>query len=154
VTDRPQRDRDAQGRPRNARERDQLGRPGAAHTGTVPAGDPTGALDPRAALLRGQALLREDRPFAAHEVFEECWKATSGSPRGLWRGLAQLAVGVTHARRANPAGAVAVLTRAMDTLATYEPDPPYDVDVAGIREWIAATLTDLTRCEHPPPLLR
>jgi hypothetical protein len=107
----PARDRDAAGRPRNARPRDQYGRPlprGAA--GQPPAADEP-ALPPAQALRLAQELIDGGRPFRAHEVLEAAWKAAPPGERELWRGLAQLAVGLTHAQRGNARGAVALLRR-------------------------------------------
>ncbi|WP_261993079.1 DUF309 domain-containing protein, partial [Streptomyces sp. adm13(2018)] len=42
-------------------------------------------------------LLDAGMPFHAHEVFEDAWKSGPASERDLWQGLAQLAVGLTHA---------------------------------------------------------
>jgi hypothetical protein len=63
-----------------------------------------------AAALGGQ-LLADGLPFHAHEVFEAAWKSAQGPERELWRGMAQIAVGLTHARRGNAQGAVALLRR-------------------------------------------
>jgi uncharacterized protein len=63
-----------------------------------------------AAVLADQ-LLREGRPFHAHEVLEAAWKSGPAGERDLWQGLAQIAVGLTHARRGNARGAVALLRR-------------------------------------------
>jgi hypothetical protein len=106
-----QRDRDAAGRARNARPRDGLGRPlDRGADGEPPAPDPP-ALAPDAALEAAQRLLDAGRPFHAHEVLEASWKAAPAAERDLWQGLAQLAVGLTHARRGNAAGAAALLRR-------------------------------------------
>jgi uncharacterized protein len=56
-------------------------------------------------------LLRAGRPFHAHEVLEAAWKNGPGSERDLWQGLAQIAVGLTHAYRGNAGGAVTLLRR-------------------------------------------
>ena len=63
-----------------------------------------------AAVLADQ-LLRDGRPFHAHEVLEAAWKSGPAEERDLWQGLAQIAVGLTHARRGNARGAVALLRR-------------------------------------------
>jgi uncharacterized protein len=63
-----------------------------------------------AAALGGR-LLADGLPFHAHEVFEAAWKSAQGPERELWRGLAQIAVGLTHARRGNSTGAVTLLRR-------------------------------------------
>ena len=73
-----------------------------------------GAAEARGRRLRpglGGRLLAEDRPFHAHEVFEAAWKSVPEEERELWRGLAQIAVGLTHARRGNASGAAALLNR-------------------------------------------
>jgi uncharacterized protein len=109
------RDRDAAGRPRNARPRDELGRPlpRTAADG-APALPDDLTVTPQEAAALGGSLLAEGRPFHAHEVFEAAWKSSSGPDRELWRGLAQIAVGLTHARRGNAAGAVTLLRRGAD----------------------------------------
>lgn len=68
-------------------------------------------MPPAEAAELGGRLLAEGYPFHAHEVFEAAWKSVSGPERELWRGLAQIAVGLTHARRGNARGAVALLRR-------------------------------------------
>ncbi|WP_243716932.1 DUF309 domain-containing protein [Actinomadura darangshiensis] len=89
-------------------------------------------MPPAEALTEAQRLLDEDRPFHAHEVLEAVWKAAPESERELWRGLAQVAVGVTHLRRGNARGAEALLSRAADRLVPYQEDPPHGVDVQGV----------------------
>ena len=68
-------------------------------------------ITPAEAADLGGRLLAEGRPFHAHEVFEAAWKSTPAPERELWRGMAQIAVGLTHARRGNTRGAVALLRR-------------------------------------------
>ena len=131
-----ERDRDDAGRARNARPRDGLGRPlprGSAGVPTMPHDlDP----DPRAGLAEAQRLLDEGRPFHAHEVLEAVWKGAPEPERELWRGLAQLAVGVTHLRRGNPTGASRLLGRAADRIAAQaEVAATHRVDAAGLVAW-------------------
>jgi uncharacterized protein len=126
------RDRDAAGRARNARPRDALGRPlprGATGDDRVP-DDLT--LPPAQALGLAQQLLDEGRPFHAHEVLEASWKAAPPAERDLWQGLAQIAVGLTHARRGNAHGAAALLRRGADRVAGYAGSAPHDIDAATI----------------------
>ena len=137
--DRPaDRDRDEQGRPRNARPRDALGRPlrygaeGVARQAENP------LRTPEQSLAEAQRLLEAGRPFEAHEVLEDAWKAAPDAERELWRGLAQLAVGLTHAARGNQAGAVALVARGAANLAGYQDAPPHRVDVRGLLAWAAA----------------
>jgi uncharacterized protein len=137
VTDR---DRDRAGRPRNARPRDALGRPlprsaPPPATAAVPAD-----LTPSESAGIGGSLLLEGDPFQAHEIFEDAWKSAPGPERDLWQGLAQVAVGLTHARRGNERGAVALLTRGAGRLRDYAARAeapahagtplPYGIDVA------------------------
>jgi len=140
------RDRDARGRPRNARPRDALGRPLAYDAAGVsrdledgPAGPPG---TPAESLRQAQRLLDAGRPFEAHEVLEDAWKAAPAAERELWRGLAQLAVGLTHAARGNRTGALALLTRGAGAIAGYRDRPLHGVDVAGLLAWAAAAVAD------------
>jgi len=119
------RDRDPAGRPRNARPRDGLGRPldRAAADSAADAADRipddlviTGA---EAAALADR-LLRDGRPFHAHEVLEAAWKTGPAGERDLWQGLAQIAVGLTHARRGNARGAIALLSRGAQRVRGYQ----------------------------------
>jgi uncharacterized protein len=126
------RDRDAAGRARNARPRDALGRPlpwGATGTPSLASDE---ALSPAQALEAAQQLLDSGRPFDAHEVLEAAWKAAPTAERDLWQGLAQLAVGLTHARRGNAHGAATLLRRGARRLAGYPETGPHRVDVAGL----------------------
>jgi uncharacterized protein len=137
----PPRDRDAAGRPRNARPRDPLGRPlrrGAG--GEAPLPDDL-ALAPDAALELAQRLIDSGRAFQAHEVLEASWKAAPAAERELWQGLAQLAVGLTHAQRGNARGAAALLHRGSRRLAGY-PGRPHGIEAALLARR-AAELADL-----------
>lgn len=134
------RDRDAAGRARNARPRDALGRPLPRDSaGEPPTSDTT--LPPVEALAEAQRLLDAGRPFHAHEVLEATWKTAPPAERDLWQGLAQIAVGLTHARRGNARGAAALLRRGISRLDGYRDSGPYGVDVAGLR----AHASDLAR---------
>lgn len=144
VTDaRPFRERDDGGRPRNARPRDGLGRPlprGAEGVERVP--DDL-VLPPLPALAESQRLLDGGMPFHAHEVLEASWKAAPPGERDLWQGLAQLAVGLTHAMRGNDRGATTLLRRGRGRIAGYSADPPYGIDVPELLTWADALVTDL-----------
>lgn len=112
------RDRDQAGRPRNARRRDALGRPlprDAAGSSDAAAGEeriPDDlSMPPQDTVRLADRLLRDGRPFHAHEVLEAAWKTGPADERDLWQGLAQIAVGLTHAHRGNARGAVALLRR-------------------------------------------
>jgi hypothetical protein len=81
-------------------------------------------VSPAEAAELGGRLLAEGRPFHAHEVFEAAWKSVPGPERELWRGLAQIAVGLTHARRGNARGAAALLRRGAGHVAGCAAVPP------------------------------
>ena len=133
-----ERDRDVVGRARNGRPRDELGRPlSHGSAGVVPIPDDL-SLSPAETLESAQALIDIGRAFQAHEVLESTWKAAPEAERELWRGLAQLAVGLTHALRGNPVGAVQLLTRAADRIDGYATAPPYGIDVSGLVDWARA----------------
>ncbi len=131
------RDRDASGRARNARPRDGLGRPLEHGADGAPPTPDAPALPPDAALDAAQQLLDAGRPFHAHEVLEASWKAAPAAERDLWQGLAQLAVGLTHARRGNAAGAAALLRRGAARIRGYSPASSYGVDPAGLAAAVA-----------------
>ena len=143
------RDRDAAGRAKNAMPRDGLGRP--LERGS--AGEPVVAddlrLSPAKAVELAQRLLDDGRPFHAHEVLEGVWKSAPGDQRELWRGLAQIAVGLTHARRGNNRGAVTLLRRGAAVVAGYleaagaeDSEIPEALDLTGIHA-AACGLADL-----------
>jgi len=120
VTAQGDRDRDTTGRARNARPRDELGRPLPRSAAQDVPGIPDDlVISPAEAAELGGRLLAEGRPFHAHEVFEAAWKSVPGPERELWRGLAQIAVGLTHARRGNARGATALLRRGASHVAGF-----------------------------------
>ena len=132
-----ERDRDSQGRAKQARPRDRLGRPMPyGSVGIEPV--PEEPLPPLATISYAHELLTEGRPFSAHEVYEARWKAGPAAERDLWQGLAQLCVGITHAERGNRTGALRLIGRARRRLETYAAtgEPVYGLDLSKIIEWI------------------
>ena len=120
---------------RNTRPRDALGRPlpyGSAGVDAPPEGVVRTA---RESLLEAQRLLDAEHPFHAHEVLEDAWKAAPEAERELWRGLAQLAVGITHAARGNSVGARRLIERGMANIEPYAPQSPYGLDIPGLADW-------------------
>jgi hypothetical protein len=144
------RDRDSSGRARNARPRDDLGRPLERSANDAAIADAP-ALPPERALDEAQRLLDAGRAFAAHEVLEAVWKSTTGPERALWRGLAQLAVGLTHEARGNKTGAKALLQRAAETLTPVEGDP-FGVPVEELRNWARAAASGAATAGQMPAL--
>ncbi|MEU6311459.1 DUF309 domain-containing protein [Streptomyces sp. NPDC047014] len=139
------RDRDAGGRARSARPRDGLGRPLAYGAPGVER-QPEGVVrSPAETVREAQRLLDAGMPFHAHEVFEDAWKSGPRTAAPLWRGLAQLAVGLTHAARGNTVGGARLLRRGAAGIAEFaDGDGPaaapdtYGMDVPGLVRWARA----------------
>ena len=93
---------------------------------------------PEETIELAQQLLDDGRPFHAHEVFEDAWKAATDEFQLLWKGLAQLAVGLTHLGRGNAAGATSLLRRAADTLGDFRGAAPYGLRVGELADWAVA----------------
>ncbi|MDX3092168.1 MULTISPECIES: DUF309 domain-containing protein [Streptomyces] len=148
------RDRDAEGRARNARPRDGLGRPLPYGAEGVPR-QPEGIVrEPERSVAEAQALLDAGRPFHAHEVFEDAWKSGPEEERGLWRGLAQLAVGLTHAARGNARGGARLLRRgagAVEEWRTHDGGPaaPHGLDLPGLVVWARELAAGVERGGEP-----
>ncbi|WP_258396752.1 DUF309 domain-containing protein [Streptomyces sp. Amel2xB2] len=133
------RDRDPEGRARNARPRDGLGRP-------LPYGQegverqPEGVVrTPDESLDEAQQLLDDGMPFHAHEVLEDAWKTAPEAEAPLWKGLAQLAVGITHLARGNTTGGARLLLRGTANIDPYRSSAPHGIDVAGLADWARTT---------------
>ncbi|MEV4949611.1 DUF309 domain-containing protein [Streptomyces sp. NPDC053755] len=140
------RDRDQEGRARSARPRDGLGRPLPYGAEGVPRQPEGLTRAPAETLAEAQRLLDAGMPFHAHEVFEDAWKTGPAEERDLWQGLAQLAVGLTHAARGNAPGGARLLRRGADRVTGPGPAPrarAYGIDVDGLARW-ARALADRT----------
>jgi uncharacterized protein len=138
------RDRDPGGRPRNSRARDELGRPlPRTASPDVPRIPDDLVVTPAEAAALGGALLLAGRPFHAHEVFEAAWKSGAPQERDLWQGLAQIAVGITHARRGNVTGAITLLRRGAQRVNRY--DARHGIDAAFVAERAADIATRIER---------
>ncbi|GAA3966541.1 DUF309 domain-containing protein [Gordonia caeni] len=145
------RDRDEDGRARNARPRDALGRPlppGSVGVERIPED-----LDLPAAesLSWAQDLLEQGLAFNAHEVLEGAWKSCPDGERMLWQGLAQLAVGITHVQRGNPKGAQSLLERAVRRIESHEGPVPYGIDAAGLVAYADDLAAVLRGGDDPAP---
>lgn len=138
-----ERDRDDNGRPRNTRPRDALGRPLPYGSVGVPRIPDDLQLGPAETLRYAQELLDRGQAFGAHEVLESAWKDGPDSERALWQGLAQLAVGITHVQRGNRSGAAALLRRASGRLRLIDQPVPYGIEIAGLIDHADALADDL-----------
>lgn len=136
VTSPRERDRDDEGRARNARPRDAAGRPLPPDAAGVERVDEDVVLPPAESLREAQRLLDGAFPFHAHEVLEGAWKSGPDDERPFWQGLAQLAVGLTHAQRGNRRGAVSLLRRGADNLVDgASVAGRHGVDAEGVVAW-------------------
>ncbi|MGH8867283.1 MAG: DUF309 domain-containing protein, partial [Actinomycetes bacterium] len=114
------------------RPRDASGRPLPRGAPGVPPPPEDVALPPAESLAEAERLLVAGRPFHAHEVLEGTWKDSPADERALWRGLAQVAVGLTHTQRGNAIGAARLLRRGSGAVAAYADAPPYGLDAAHV----------------------
>lgn len=147
------RDRDDEGRARNARPRDGLGRPLPYGEEGVPR-QPEGVVRrPEESVAEAQRLLDEGKPFHAHEVFEDAWKSGPAEERELWRGLAQMAVGLTHAARGNVTGGARLLRRgsvAVEEWAAGGELRAHGIDVPSVIAWARELAAEVERGEGVP----
>jgi hypothetical protein len=144
ATSRANRDRDETGRARNARPRDELGRPLPRDAAAQPPPDEP-ALAPDAALETAQQLIDAGRAFRAHEVLEASWKAAPPGERQLWQGLAQIAVGLTHAQRGNARGSIALLRRGGQRVVSYAGRAPHAILAAEVARFAAELAARIDR---------
>ena len=139
-----ERDRNEVGRAQNQRPRDRYGRPmphgGRGEVERVP---DDAEFTVEEGLSEAQRLFDQGYAFTAHEVLEAVWKSSPEPERELWRGLAQTAVGVTHAQRGNRLGAARLLRRGADRVEEFGPKAPHGVDVAGIAVFARGLADDL-----------
>ena len=120
-----ERDRNAAGRPENSRPRDATGKPlrrdaGPSWRERLRAADEARALPKQEAIAEAERLVLTGQPFYAHEILEGPWHLAEPAERAFWQGLAQVAVGLTHAQRGNVTGARSLLRSGADKLAPYE----------------------------------
>ncbi len=130
------RDRDAAGRPENARPRDATGKPLARDAGPswrerLRDRDEAQALPKPEAIAEAERLVLTGQPFYAHEVLEGPWHLAPEPERAFWQGLAQVAVGLTHVQRGNAVGARSLLRSGAEKLAPY-PDGHEGVAVSRV----------------------
>lgn len=76
-------------------------------------------MNPR--LQSGIRLFNEQKFFECHEVLEEEWTPERGPRRLFLQALIQIAVGLYHSQRGNPAGASGQLRKGLSKLAEYLP---------------------------------
>lgn len=151
TPERTERDRDDDGRARNSRPRDELGRPlppGSVGVERIPEDL---ELSPSESLAWAQDLLDRGLAFNAHEVLEGAWKSCPAGERTLWRGLAQLAVGITHSQRGNTKGALTLLERAAECIGSHNGPAPHGIDATGLISYARKLIADLREGIDPSP---
>jgi uncharacterized protein len=85
------------------------------------------------------ALVRRGQGFAAHEEFEELWRAAAPGERDLYQGLVHVAVATYQDGRGNAVGRTRQLEKALRRLAPYAPS--YEgLDVEQLLAWSRASL--------------
>ena len=154
------RDRNAQGRPENARPRDRYGAP-------LPRGsvdelahrrEPEEVVSSAAeAFEHAVELFDQERFFEAHEFLEYIWKSdeTPAEDRDFWKGVTQVAVGSCHVQRGNVTGATTLLQRATSYMGPY-PDRHHGVDTRTLsaRARELAERVDRDGVSPPPDFFR
>lgn len=150
----PNRDRNEEGKPENARPRDRFGAPlprdsvdELAHRE-----EPEDVVESLGeALDRAVELFDAERFFEAHEFLEYVWKSpeVEDADRDFWKGVTQVAVGCCHVQRGNATGAATLLERATGYMRPY-PATYQGVDAAelGAR---ALRLVETVELEGPGP---
>lgn len=85
----------------------------------------------------GLCLLARGEHFAAHEAFEDVWRAARGDERDFFQGLVHVAVAWYQAGRRNRVGCERQLEKAERRLASYRPSHRR-LDVDAILEQVEA----------------
>jgi predicted metal-dependent hydrolase len=85
----------------------------------------------------GLRLLADGEHFAAHEAFEEAWRAAQPEERDFFQGLVHVVVAWYQASRGNPVGCERQLEKAARRLARYSPEHR-GLDVADVLRQVAA----------------
>ncbi len=111
------------------------------------------SLHPRA--LAGVRKFNNGAYFEAHEELEAAWLAEKGALRDLYQGILQLGVACYHLERGNYAGALKVVRRGRERLASFQ-NEVLGIDVGRIREDAARLEAYLSAGDwlKPTPVVR
>jgi uncharacterized protein len=99
-------------------------------------------------IAEGLALVRSGHGFAAHELFEELWRAAAPAERDLYQGLVHVAVATYQDGRENAVGRTRQLEKALRRLAPYAPAHE-GIEIDALLAWSRASLA-AQRCEPLP----
>ena len=136
------------------RPRDELGRPLPEGSWNRLAADDLDGISAEAANLMAIAHFGAGRYFLAHEAWEAAWVESKGTPsEALFKGLAQMGAGYTHAARGNPSGMRILLERAV-TAISGRSGGVWGVDVEALGREIDADLTRIAGLAEGANLLR
>jgi len=99
------------------------------------------------------ALFNRRDYFAAHEAFEDLWRAASGEEKAVLKAITQVAVALHHHSTGNLTGARGVLARAAAGLASA-PAGFRGIDIGGLCAALAAWQRHLSGEAPQPPFPR
>jgi predicted metal-dependent hydrolase len=128
----PDRDRNADGAPENARPRDRTGRPLPYGTTRTDLAEEWEVGTVEEALAAGQWLWDQQRYFEAHECLEHVWHHAPAEDRTFWQGVIQVAVACVHHQRGNARGVAATCRKALANLDGH-PSVHHGIDVDQLR---------------------
>ena len=135
------------------RPRDELGRPLPAGSRNRLAVDDLDGLSATEANALALAHFDAGRYFLAHEAWEAAWLESKGTTsEALFKGLAQLGAGYTHAARGNAHGMRALLERALDAI-REAPAPAWGLDLPMLGSLVERDLDRVRNLAPGAPLL-
>ncbi|HSE49359.1 MAG TPA: DUF309 domain-containing protein [Terriglobales bacterium] len=101
-------------------------------------------------LAHARALFNRQGFFAAHEAFEDLWRAAAGDDKDVLKAITQVAVALHHHSTGNLTGARGVLARAARGLASA-PRRFHDLDLVRLRADLARWQAYLAGDAPQPP---
>jgi predicted metal-dependent hydrolase len=108
--------------------------------------DPASLIDDR--YRGGLADVERGAYFAAHEAFEEAWRAAPADERDFFQGLVHVAVAWYQAGRSNEVGCLRQLDKALRRLAPYG-ERHRDLDLADLRRQLEAARASYPNLPRP-----
>ena len=99
--------------------------------------EPPKFLPKEQAIEEAVTLFNAERFWEAHEVLESLWRVAEGDEKKVLQGLILVCAAFVHLQKGKPDVALGVARRGM-ALLVWTPGPYYSIDVAQVRERIAA----------------